>query len=116
MARPTWVADCAVPWSVTSPLCACTSRLSEDSSLSAWSLFFTIVMITESSIDPVGAPAPASRVRTIVTEWSRSAWMSVGLRRHSVMRVLRLLDELLPPAATTPLALVELVPLEGLLA
>lgn len=56
--------------------------------MSACSLFFTMVMITESSIDPVGAPAPISRVRTIVEDWSRSDWMSDGVRRHCETSVL----------------------------
>ena len=66
-------------------MCACTSMLSEPSSASAWSLFFTMVWMTESSMLPVGAPAPMSRVRTIVVLLSRSAWMSVGARRHCVI-------------------------------
>ena len=102
MARPTWVADCAVPFSVISPLCACTSMFREDRSLSAWSLFFTIVMITESSIEPVGAPAPSSRVRTIVVELFRSLWISVGARRHWVILELTSVE-----ATAAPEALVE---------
>lgn len=85
IARPIWLADCAEPLRVTSPLCAWTSMFKDDSSLSAWSLFFTRVMMTESSILPVGAPAPTSLVRTMVTPRSISAWRSVGARRHSVM-------------------------------
>lgn len=64
---------------------ACTSIFSDDRSRSACSLFFTMVMMTESSIEPVGAPAPISRVRTIVADRSRSAWRSDGLRRHWVI-------------------------------
>jgi hypothetical protein len=46
-----------------------------------------IVLMTSSSVAPVGAPTTESFVRTIVTPLSRSAWSSVGPRRHSVMRV-----------------------------
>lgn len=46
-----------------------------------------MVMITESSVLPVGAPTTLSFVRTIVVPLSRSAWISVGPRRHSLMRV-----------------------------
>ncbi len=116
MARPIWAADCAVPFRVTSPLCACTSRLSKDSSLSACSLFFTMVTTTESSIEPVGAPAGSSRVRTIVVEWSRSDWMSAGARRHSLIRAEASCVLLLFEATAVvlvlaePVALVEAVP------
>jgi hypothetical protein len=59
----------------------------EETWLSAWSFPFTIVMSTASSVLPVGAPTPTSRVRTIATSRSRSAWISAGARRHSVMCV-----------------------------
>jgi len=89
-------------------LCACTSMLSEDRSLSAWSLFFTIVMMTESSILPVGAPAPISRVRTIVVLWSRSDWRSVGAKRHWVIFELTSV-EAMPAAPLLVVALTEFV-------
>lgn len=87
MARPIWLALSAVPLSVTSPFLASTSIIEVATWLSAWSLPFTIVVITASSLAPVGAPTTLSFVRTIVTERSRSLWISVGERRHSVMRV-----------------------------
>lgn len=55
--------------------------------LSAWSLPFTIVFRTVSSVLPVGAPAEDSLVRTMAVPLSRSLLSSDGLRRHSVMRV-----------------------------
>lgn len=55
--------------------------------LSAWSLPFTIVFKTVSSVLPVGAPALDSLVRTIAVPLSRSLLISDGLKRHSVMRV-----------------------------
>jgi hypothetical protein len=88
MARPTWPAESAEPFRVTSPLLAETSIIAFDVSESAWSLPFTIVSITLSSVLPVGAPTTLSLVRTIATPRSRSAWSSVSPSRHSVMRVL----------------------------
>ncbi len=74
IARPTWSADAAVPFSVTSPLCASTSifAAAEESWLSAWSLPLTIVTRSESSVWPVGAPTTLSFVRTIVVPLVRS--------------------------------------------
>jgi hypothetical protein len=46
-----------------------------------------MVSMTESSVEPVGAPTMLSLVRTMVTPRSRSVWISAGERRHSVMRV-----------------------------
>jgi len=96
-------------------LCACTSMFSEERSLSACSLFFTIVTMTESSIEPVGAPAGSSRVRTIVVPRSMSAWRSVGARRHSLMWLVTSVVEfeatleadVLPVALVDPVALTE---------
>jgi hypothetical protein len=72
---------------MTSPFLASTSIIAFDDSLSAWSLPFTIVFSISSSVEPVGAPTPASLVRTIVTPWSRSRCNSPLLRRHSEMRL-----------------------------
>lgn len=89
IARPTWSAEAAVPFNVTSPLCACTSIFDAEAEswLSAWSLPLTIVTMTESSVLPVGAPTMLSFVRTIVVPLLRSVWISAGARRHSVMCV-----------------------------
>jgi len=89
IARPIWSAEAMLPLRVTSPLCASTSILEAEAEswLSAWSLPFTIVLMTESSVLPVGAPTTLSLVRTIVVPRSRSAWISVGARRHSVICV-----------------------------
>jgi hypothetical protein len=89
IARPIWSADFALPFSVTSPLCASTSieDAIEASWLSACSLPLIIVMRTESSVLPVGAPTTLSFVRTIVTPRSRSAWMSDGETRNCVICV-----------------------------
>lgn len=87
IARPTWPAESAEPLRVTSPLLDSTSIMALAVSLSAWSLPLTIVLTTSSSVAPVGAPTTLSLVRTIVTPRSRSVWISVGLSRHSVIRV-----------------------------
>jgi hypothetical protein len=87
MARPSAAAESAVPLSMTSPFLASTSKVALAVSLSAWILPFTIVSITSSSVEPVGAPTTVSFVRTIVTPRSRSDCSSVGPNRHSVMRV-----------------------------
>ena len=120
MARPTWLADWAVPFRVTSPLCACTSRFSEDSWLSACSLFLIIVVITESSMLPVGAPAPSWRVRTIVAWRSRSDWMSDGDSRHCVILLLTSVEAtaelVLPVSLVLPVALAAPVLVDSLLA
>src|SRR4051812_31164894 len=42
--------------------------------------------MTSSSVEPVGAPTTESFVRTMVTPRSRSDWMSVVDRCHSVIR------------------------------
>jgi len=90
MARPIWSADFALPFRVTSPLCASTSICDAIAarSESACSLPLIIVTRTESSVLPVGAPTTVSLVRTIVTPRSRSDWMSAAARCSSVMRVL----------------------------
>jgi hypothetical protein len=74
IARPTWSAEAALPFSVISPLCASTSMplAADERMLSAWILPLTIVFRTESSVLPVGAPAPTSRVRTIAVPLLRS--------------------------------------------
>jgi len=101
IARPIWSAEAMLPLRVTSPLCASTSILEAEAEswLSAWSLPLTIVLMTESSVLPVGAPTTLSLVRTIVVPRSRSDWISVGPRRHSVMRVV------MSPEAEVELAL-----------
>jgi hypothetical protein len=116
IARPIWSADFALPFSVTSPLCASTSieDAIEASWLSAWSLPLIMVTRTESSVLPVGAPTTVSFVRTIVTPRSRSAWMSEAATRNCVIcaemsplvAVVVPLVERLESAATLPVALV----------
>lgn len=86
MARPTWSALSAEPLSETSPLLASTSIIAVATLSSDCSLPFTMFSRTESSVEPVGAPTALSFVRTIATPRSRSAWISAGESRHSVIR------------------------------
>jgi len=86
IARPTVAAESALPFNITSPFLASTSKEAFAVWLSACSLPLTMVLMTASSVEPVGAPTTLSLVRTIVTPRSRSDWISVVLRRHSVMR------------------------------
>lgn len=99
MALPMMAALPAEPLRVTSPSLASTLIEEDESSLSAWNLPFTIATRIASSLAPVGAPTRLSLLRTIVTERSRSAWISLPERRHSVMRVLRSLWLLVPVVA-----------------
>ncbi len=86
MARPTISALSALPFRVTSPFFASTSMEAFETWLSAWSFPFTMVLITSSSVAPVGAPTTLSFVRTMVVPLSRSDCSSLAPKRHSVIR------------------------------
>src|SRR5688500_10164265 len=113
IACPMSFALSAEPFSITSPFLASTSMLALEASLSACSLPLTMVLITSSSVEPVGAPTTESLVRTMVTPRSRSAWISDAPSRHSVIRLARsalvLAALLVSVEAVAPVVLVELL-------